>query len=73
MPSRTPPGFGHGWSKLRGGQGYRDPAGDLWRVDRLHGDHWDVSDPVGRKVREVDFEGRQIWPDGPKNRGSSSP
>ncbi len=35
----------------------------------LHRDHWDVSDrKTGKKMREVDFSGVQIWPDGPKNK-----
>ena len=33
-----------------------------------HKDHWDVSDPKGKKVKEVDFDGRKIWPGGPKNK-----
>jgi hypothetical protein len=36
--------------------------------DQKHKDHWDVSDPKGNKVREVDFRGVQIWPEGPKNK-----
>jgi len=54
--------------KLKGGQGYRDRDGNLWNKDKLHKDHWDVSDRRGNKVREIDFGGRQIWPGGPKNR-----
>jgi hypothetical protein len=27
----NPPGFGPGWTKLRGDQGYRDPHGNIWR------------------------------------------
>lgn len=34
----------------------------------VHKDHWDVSDPKGKKVKEVDFDGRKIWPGGPKNK-----
>ncbi len=54
--------------KLRGDQGYRDSDGNLWKKDQLHKDHWDVSDRKGNKIREVDFDGRQIWPGGPKNK-----
>jgi hypothetical protein len=50
------------------GKGWRDPQGNLWNIDRLHKDHWDVSDSKGNKIREVDFQGVQIWPGGPKNR-----
>ncbi|MGA2814222.1 MAG: RHS repeat-associated core domain-containing protein [Candidatus Acidiferrum sp.] len=53
--------------KLKGGQGYRDKNGNLWKRDQLHKDHWDVSDRKGNKIKEVTFDGRQIWPDGPKN------
>ena len=53
--------------KLRGGQGYRDKQGNIWKKDKLHKDHWDISDRKGNKVKEVDFNGNKIWPDGPKN------
>jgi hypothetical protein len=62
------PGQGSGWVKLRADQGWRDGAGFLWKKDKLHKDHWDISDAKGRKVREVGFDGIQIWPEGPKNR-----
>lgn len=63
------PGEGEGWTKLRGVQGWRDFEGNIWRKDQLHKDHWDIIDPRSHeKIREVDFNGRQIWPDGPKNR-----
>ena len=61
-------GFGPGWVKLRGSQGFRDPDGHTWKLDRLHKDHWDVSDAKGDKVREVRFDGSQLWPGGAKNR-----
>ena len=67
LPGRVPPGFGSKWKRLRGGQGWLDPKGHIWKLDRLHKDHWDVS-LKGKKVREIDFAGNQIWPDGPKNR-----
>jgi hypothetical protein len=70
---RVPPGVGPGWVKLRGNQGWRDPQGNLWKIDRLHKDHWDVSDPKGNKIREIDFNGHQIWPGGAKNRGKRTP
>jgi len=64
------PGEGEGWIKLRGDQGWKDVDGHVWKKDRLHKDHWDVTDPrTGYKIREVDFHGRQIWPEGPKQRG----
>ena len=62
------PGEGDGWTKLRGNQGWRDQNGNIWTKDMKHKDHWDVQDRRGRRVMEVDFEGRQIWPGGPKNR-----
>jgi hypothetical protein len=44
-------------------------GGDLykWKKDQLHKDHWDVTDRKGNKVKEVTFDGRQLWPNGPKN------
>jgi hypothetical protein len=63
------PGTGKGWKKLPEGQGWEDRQGNTWRIDRLHSDHWDVIDRKGRKIKEVDFQGRQIWPGGPKHRG----
>ena len=54
--------------KLRGNQGWRDENGNIWKKDMLHKDHWDVMNRVGEKIREVDFNGRELWPNGPKNR-----
>jgi len=62
------PGQGPAWVKLKKGQGWKDSDGNIWKKDKLHKDHWDVSDSVGKKIREVDFFGRQIWPSGRKNR-----
>jgi RHS repeat-associated protein len=53
--------------KLKGNQGYRDKSGNTWKKDKLHKDHWDVTDRKGKKVREVTFDGRILWPNGPKN------
>jgi len=55
-------------NKLKGNQGYRDKDGNTWKKDKLHKDHWDVSNKKGDKIKEVDFDGKQIWPDGPKNK-----
>ncbi len=33
----------------------------------LHKDHWDVIDRSGTKIKELDFNGRELWPNGPKN------
>ena len=62
------PGKGKGWVKLKGKQGWRDKNGNIWKKDMKHKDHWDASDIKGRKIKEVDFDGREIWPNGPKNR-----
>lgn len=62
------PGLGDDWVKLRGDQGWRDAEGNRWKKDQLHKDHWDISDDKGNKIREVDFEGNEIWPNGPKNK-----
>ena len=65
------PGQGPGWVKLKGSQGWKDSSGFVWNKDKLHKDHWDISDAKGNKVREVDFDGIQIWPEGPKNRNKT--
>jgi hypothetical protein len=62
------PGRGSGWTKLKGDQGWRDIEGYIWKKDKLHKDHWDVSDLKGNKIKEVDFNGKLIWPEGPKNK-----
>ncbi len=53
---------------MRGNQGYKDSKGNFWNVDKLHKDHYDVTNKNGQKIKEVDFSGIQIWPDGPKNK-----
>jgi len=55
-------------TKLKGNQGYRDKDGNTWKKDTLHKDHWDVTDRKGNKIKEVTFEGKQLWPNGPKNK-----
>jgi RHS repeat-associated protein len=63
------PGKGKpGWTKLKGDQGWKDAEGNIWKKDKLHKDHWDVSDKKGNKIREVDYDGNQLWPGGPKNK-----
>ena len=64
----TPKTHPDSFQKMRGNQGYKDSEGNFWKVDRLHKDHYDVVNSKGVKVKEVDFYGRQIWPDGPKNK-----
>ncbi len=56
------------FTKLKNGQGYKDEKGNIWKKDMLHKDHWDVTNSKGKKIMEVDYNGRQIWPNGPKNR-----
>lgn len=62
------PGEGDGWKKLKGNQGWIDSDGHVWHKDKKHKDHWDVSDKKGNKIIEVDFNGKKIWPGGPKNK-----
>jgi hypothetical protein len=63
------PGSGKHWVKLKGVQGWKNTLDNtIWKKDMLHGDHWDVMDRTGKKVKEVDFNGRQIWPYGPKHK-----
>ncbi len=56
------------FTPLRNGQGYKDKKGNIWKKDKLHKDHWDVSNSKGKKIKEVDYNGREIWPNGPKNK-----
>lgn len=55
---------------MKGSQGFKDPSGKIWKKDMKHKDHWDVS-KNGKKVKEVDFNGNQIWPGGPKNKNKT--
>uniref|UniRef100_UPI000FF56FE2 RHS repeat domain-containing protein n=1 Tax=Bacteroides sp. OF04-15BH TaxID=2292281 RepID=UPI000FF56FE2 len=64
--SNRPPGK---TTKLRNGQGWKDKDGNVWKKDLKHKDHWDVTNPkTGKKVKEIDYNGQQIWPNGPKNK-----
>lgn len=53
---------------MRGNQGYKDKNGNFWKIDKLHKDHYDVSNSAGKKIKEVDFSGNIIWPNGAKNK-----
>ena len=57
--------------KLKGNQGYLDENGNYWKKDMLHKDHWDISNKKGKKIKEVDFNGKEIWPNGPKNKNKT--
>lgn len=48
-------------------KGYREWQ-KIGNKDKLHKDHWDVTDSKGNKIREVDFDGIELWPNGPKNK-----
>jgi hypothetical protein len=63
------PGKDEDWVKLKGDQGWKNTQdGTRWKKDMLHKDHWDVMDTKGNKIKEIDFQGNQIWPGGPKNK-----
>jgi len=71
--NHTPP-LRHGeFSKLKNGQGFRDSKGRIWKIDQKHknspSEHWDIIDSKGNKVMEVDYNGKELWPNGPKNKG----
>ena len=68
IPGKDLPGKGDDWTKLKGDQGWKDADGNFWKKDMKHKDHWDVSDRRGNKIREVDYNGNQLWPGGPKNK-----
>ena len=55
-----------GWKKKN--NSYIDEQGNVWTKDMKHKDHWDVSDAKGNRIREVDYKGNQISPNGPKNK-----
>jgi hypothetical protein len=38
---------------------------------QIHTDHWDISNSKGKKVKEVDYDGNEIWPNGPKNKNKT--
>jgi hypothetical protein len=58
LNGKTPPG---NLTKLKNGQGWRDAEGNEWKLDKLHKDHWDVTNPkTGKKVKEIDFKNNQI-------------
>ena len=59
------------WVKLKGDQGWKDSEGNIWKKDKLHKDHWDISDKKGNKIKEVDYEGKELWPNGPKNKNKN--
>jgi hypothetical protein len=65
------PGQGDGWRKLKGDQGWLDEDDNTWKKDQKHKNHaphWDVSDRRGKKIKEVDYDGKVIWPNGSKNK-----
>lgn len=68
---KTPTSDPGDFTKLKGNQGLKDKHGNIWKKDQLHKDHWDISNKKGKKVREVDFDGNEIWPNGPKNKNKS--
>lgn len=65
---KTPANSPDDFTKLKNGQGWKDSDGNKWNKDKLHKDHYDISDSKGNKIKEVDYNGNQIWPNGPKNK-----
>ena len=65
---KTPDSNPEEFIRLKNGQGFKDKKGNVWKKDKLHKDHWDISNKKGNKVKEVDFDGKKIWPDGSKNK-----
>lgn len=71
--SRYPPGYDkRTWGKVKGKTTYVDPDGNHWSEDKFHKDHWDVADKNGNAIKEIGFDGRQLWPDGPKNKNKDT-
>lgn len=74
VPGSDLPGKGIDWVRLKGDQGWKKlQDGSIWKKDQLHKDHWDVSNGKGDKIKEVDFQGNRIWPNGPKNKNKMPP
>ena len=47
--SKEPPGK---LTILRGGQGWKDKKGNIWKKDRKHKDHYDVTNPkTGKRLK----------------------
>jgi hypothetical protein len=73
-PEDYPPGYDKDtWKKVNGGPGFIDPDGNIWAKDMKHrrrpqDRHWDVNKPNGKRIKEVDEKGNQIWPNGNKNK-----
>jgi len=56
----VPPKSGRGKPvKVRGKPGYVDDKGRIWEWDRLHKDHWDVTDPKTGKHINVNPDGSE--------------
>lgn len=67
----TPKSDPKAFTKLKGNQGWKDKAKNFWKKDMKHKDHYDISNSKGKKIREVDFDGNEIWPNGPKNKNKT--
>ncbi len=64
-PTSSPKSF----TKLKGNQGWKDKSGNIWKKDVKYKDHWDISNKKGKKIKEVSYNGIEIYPNGPKNKG----
>ena len=64
---KTPDSDSKDFIKLKNGQGYKDKR-KYMEKDMKHKDHWDISDRKGKKIKEIDFKGNKIWPNGSKNK-----
>jgi hypothetical protein len=74
-PGDFPPGYSDEWKKIKSADGFLDPDGYKWAKDHRHKNripHWDVSDKKGNKIKEVDFDGKELWPHGPKNKNKKN-
>ena len=67
--SDTPASSPESFTRLKNDQGFREKrTGLIWKKDMFHKDHYDVTDAKGVKVKEIRYDGTQLWPNGPKNK-----
>jgi hypothetical protein len=53
---------------MKNGQWWKDINWDFWNKDQLHKDHWDISNKNWDKIMEIDYNGKLLWPNWPKNK-----
>ena len=67
----TPSNNSDEYIRLKKWQWYKDKEWNIWKKDMKHKDHWDISNNKWKKIKEIDFEWNQIWPNWPKNKNKT--